>query len=184
MSLVLAGWLACGGPAEPRSSETLEPERVLDDTLTIDQLQAVGTHNSYHVDTSGFGPWNYTHRPLDEQLDLAVRQFELDLYDVDGEIEVLHLPGLDAGTTCPTLRECVQVQADWSAAHPWHVPFVTLIEPKSPDLDAAFYDTLDGILRDAWGDRLFAPAELLADHPDLPTALATDGWPTLATMLP
>lgn len=170
--------LACTGGTEP--ADTGSP-RDLDDTLTLDRIQAVGTHNSYHIDTSDFPPWDYDHRPLDEQLDLGVRQFELDLYDVDGVIEVLHVPGLDAGTTCETLAECVQTQADWSAAHPDHVPFVTLIEPKSSNLDAAFYDALDAILREAWGEALFEPSELLGEHADLPTALATDGWPTFAT---
>ncbi len=172
-------WLllfACTDDVDPTAHS-----RDLDDTLTVADVQAVGTHNSYHVDTSDFAPWDYDHRPLDEQLDLGVRQFELDLYWVDGEIQVFHFPVADAGTTCPTLPDCLDAQAGWSAAHPDHVPIVTLIEPKSGDLDAAFYDLLDGQLRDAWGERLFTPSDLLGDHADLPSALAADGWPTFAT---
>jgi len=172
--------LACTPDADP--GDTGLP-RVLDDALTIAQVQAVGTHNSYHVDTTGFGPWNYTHRPLDEQLDLGVRQFELDVWDTGVEgIEVVHLPGLDAGVTCGTLADCVQRQVDWSAAHPDHVPLVTLVEPKSSDPTGAFHDVLDAILRDAWGERLFVPADLQAGHDDLPGALAAEGWPTLGEM--
>ncbi|HND53653.1 MAG TPA: Ca2+-dependent phosphoinositide-specific phospholipase C [Pirellulaceae bacterium] len=69
------------------------------DSLRLDQVQVLGTHNSYHVAPDevaaglirAFAPQeaeanDYSHRPLVEQLDrLRVRQFELDLFlDPDG----------------------------------------------------------------------------------------------------
>ena len=59
----------------------------------LNQLQFIGTHNSYHIAPSaklrqfieavspGQGEAiSYTHRPLHEQLDSGIRQLELDLY--------------------------------------------------------------------------------------------------------
>jgi hypothetical protein len=171
--------LACT-PTDPAPASTEASS--LDDTLTIAHGQVVGTHNSYHVDTTGYPPWAYTHRPLDEQLDLGVRQFELDVWDLDGEVQVLHLPGLDAGVTCGTLADCAGVQAAWSDQHPDHFPLVTLVETKSPEARAAFLDAVDDVLRGVWGDRLFTPADLLGEAVDLPSALGDEGWPTLSEM--
>lgn len=64
-----------------------------DSSVHMNQLQVIGTHNSYHV---GFGPsagklvkakapqvfagLNYVHPPLTDQLNAGVRQVELDVY--------------------------------------------------------------------------------------------------------
>jgi hypothetical protein len=61
--------------------------------LTLNQIQAIGSHNSYHVApppallekirhiNAGWAEsWNYTHPPLAEQLAMGVRQFELDIF--------------------------------------------------------------------------------------------------------
>jgi hypothetical protein len=65
--------------------------------LRLNHLQAIGSHNSYHVappagllDTlkkfnKDAAAWNYTHPPLADQLDLGIRQFELDVFaDTEG----------------------------------------------------------------------------------------------------
>ena len=64
-----------------------------DDELRVNELQAVGTHNSYHLppnptfveELNSILPgvadfWLYEHRPLPEQFeDLGIRQIELDI---------------------------------------------------------------------------------------------------------
>src|SRR5215213_8070474 len=64
------------------------------DDLRLNQIQVIGSHNSYHVapapavmDLIAVTGWqraeslDYTHRPLPEQFDkLGVRQIELDVY--------------------------------------------------------------------------------------------------------
>lgn len=165
--------LACT-PDDPAAPAGAPPAR-------LEQLVMVGTHNSYHVQTTDISTWAYTHRPLGEQLDLGVRQFELDVYDAEG-LPVYHVAVVDAGTTCPTLADCVGAQAAWSAAHPDHLPIVTLIETKTDGVAAPFLDALDEVLRQAWGASLFTPDELRGDAADLRTALATEGWPPLDTL--
>ena len=65
-----------------------------DDAIRINQIQVIGTHNSYHIaphpnvlkliDQGGRGrsaALDYTHRPFDEQFDrLGIRQVELDIF--------------------------------------------------------------------------------------------------------
>jgi hypothetical protein len=58
----------------------------------LNQIQAIGSHNSYHVAppkelletitkfNKSAAAWNYTHPPLPEQLDMGIRQFELDIF--------------------------------------------------------------------------------------------------------
>ncbi len=58
----------------------------------LNEIQAIGSHNSYHVAPprelmeiivkthKGAAAWDYTHPPLADQLDMGVRQFELDIF--------------------------------------------------------------------------------------------------------
>lgn len=88
MRVVLFCLLICGSAvavAEP------EPEPV---PVRMNQLQVIGTHNSYHIAPAEAllavigkmkedwrGALDYTHRPLPEQFEkLGVRQIELDVF--------------------------------------------------------------------------------------------------------
>lgn len=145
----------CGGagPSDPEAA------------LRLNQLQVLGTHNSYHIEPEpallaklGDRGRNsaYTHRPLREQLEMGIRQFELDVFaDPKGGLyaspaaerlvsglqptpsvlqrpgfKVLHVQDVDYRTTCPTLVACLTELRDWSRAHPAHVPILVLIEAK------------------------------------------------------
>lgn len=141
-----------------------------DACVRLHQIQTIGTHNSYHVMPRPalfqallaydpmFLAWEYTHRPIPEQLGLlGIRQFELDVFaDPEGGLyayrgilnligddpwaedpalyepgfKVFHVQGLDFESTCPTLRDCLEDLRDWSAAHPGHLPVAVLIEAK------------------------------------------------------
>jgi hypothetical protein len=89
---VLRGLLMCFlGPLAmiPGSAQ-----KAADGELRLNQIQVIGTHNSYHIEPAEgvmnlirtFTPKTadsiqYTHRPLEQQLgELGVRQLELDLY--------------------------------------------------------------------------------------------------------
>lgn len=60
--------------------------------VRLNQIQAIGSHNSYHMAppkelletvvkfNEDAKAWNYTHPPLSTQLDMGVRQFELDIF--------------------------------------------------------------------------------------------------------
>jgi len=79
------------------------------DSVKLNQVQVIGTHNSYHA---GLAPseaklleqrnpklyqaLEYRHRPLDEQLSSGVRQIELDIYADSEGGRYAHPIGLDA----------------------------------------------------------------------------------------
>lgn len=83
-------------PAAPAAADcsTITAENT-DDCVRLNQVQLLGTHNSYHLEPKpkviealgGRGAaLQYTHKPLTEQLSrLGIRQFELDIHaDPDG----------------------------------------------------------------------------------------------------
>ena len=70
-----------------------ECQSMSDAALKLNQIQVIGTHNSYHAGIApsearlwqlrspdGFRSLDYRHRPLAQQLDSGVRQIELDIF--------------------------------------------------------------------------------------------------------
>jgi hypothetical protein len=156
------------------------------DGLRINHIQAMGTHNSYHVSP---GPTikglDYTHRPLPDQLDSGARQFELDIYfKQPGEpIDVYHLELIDMGTTCPTLTDCLQALRGWSDEHPAHHILYVMIEVKTPynaNLVDDLLTTLEDQILAVWPrERVLAPDDVQRDAASLREGLASGGWPTI-----
>jgi hypothetical protein len=158
----------------------------LDNVLHFNDIQMEGTHNSYHVETTGgiIPAWHYTHKPLDVQLAMqGVRQFELDFhYEGPSLFPVHHVPP-DVGTTCDALSTCLGILKTWSDANPRHAPLVVLLEQKD-ELDttkiSGHYDEVDAMLLSVWPrERIVTPDEVRGQHATLREAVTTDGWPTL-----
>jgi hypothetical protein len=168
-----------GGGLPPDSGD-------LDDILRFNDIQMEGTHNTYHIETTGgiIPAWKYTHKPLDEQLSMqGVRQFELDIHYTGLNDFAVHHVFADSGSTCKTLANCLAILKTWSDAHPRHAPLVVLIEQKD-DLDvnkiSGHYDELDAVLLAAWPrERIITPDEVRGQRATLREAVTTDGWPTL-----
>jgi dienelactone hydrolase len=80
---------APGGQARADSCSTITQSNI-DDCVRLNQIQVLGTHNSYHIAPAAqmlsiLGPRarniEYTHRPIAEQLSrLGVRKLELDVF--------------------------------------------------------------------------------------------------------
>lgn len=172
------------------------------DALRMNQIQVIATHNSYHVrpkkglveQVRPFYPnavtFEYTHAPLDVQLDRGLRSFELDLHCFPDGYQVYHVPHVDFGTTCKRLVDCLECVRDWSARHPRHVPIVFLLEIKDDrealamssalPVDAATLDLLDEEIRSVFPpERLITPDLVRSDAPTLEAAVRAHGWPTL-----
>jgi hypothetical protein len=79
------------------------------DSVKINQIQVIGTHNSYHAGLASseaklleqknpklYQALEYRHRPLDEQLTSGVRQIELDIYADSAGGRYAHPMGIDA----------------------------------------------------------------------------------------
>jgi Phosphoinositide phospholipase C, Ca2+-dependent len=137
--------------------------------VTINQIQVLASHNSYHVEPepallaalrSALGAaadgFEYTHRPLADELDAGVRQVELDVFVddpaggryaqpklvpllgldpvdpalTDPGLKVLHVQEVDYRSTCPTFVDCLGDIREWSHDHPGHLPITIQIEAK------------------------------------------------------
>ena len=146
--------------------------------IRLNQLQALGTHNSYHTypapPLDGVASLDYYEDPLDVQLqDQGVRQFELDVNvtnDGTGLFDVLHVQGLDEGTTCRAFLDCLTTIRNWSVAHPQHAPIAILLELKNNDFNlpvpfsnwvAGDLDRLDTSIRSVFrAKEMFTPDDL------------------------
>jgi len=170
--------------------------------LRLNQIQVVGTHNSYHVrPPAGIlkaaiairkdaKDWDYTRQPLDQQLDLGIRNFELDLNLSDKGWQVMHVPGFDAGTTVPMFADALTIVSRWSQAHPRHVPISLLLECKEEGFqlsrayrrpEAKDILQLDEQIRAAIpAERLLTPDDVRGQHKTLWDAVRHNGWPTLS----
>lgn len=136
--------------------------------LRMNDIQTIGTHNSYKIaippkelamialksaDTAR--ELDYSHVSLTAQLDLGMRQLEIDIvYDPIGGryahpklpqlsglpydasemdqpgFKVLHIPDVDVRSHCATFIKCLSQIKDWSDAHPNHVPILIMMNAK------------------------------------------------------
>lgn len=160
----------------------------LDEVMRVNQLQAKATHNSYHLKNPdpGYGAWQYNHAPLDEQLrSQGVRGFELDtqLSATTDRFEVVHLPGLDDGTTCRVFADCLSALKGWSDQNPRHHLLFVQIEPKDvPPADdpEPYFARLEQEVLAVWPrSRLVTPDDVRGASPTLRDAVLDTGWPTL-----
>lgn len=174
-------------PEDAGAPDVHSPDYPLDDVLRLNHLQALGTHNSYHVqppDTT-LSDWAYSHEPLDVQLGAqGVRQFELDVHlEPPVGFTVKHIPILDGVTTCETLHECLTVVLKWSDAHPGHHAIFILIEPKDevdPVKLKGHIAELDAAILEVWDrSRVLTPDDVRGGFPTLREAIIAEGWPTL-----
>jgi hypothetical protein len=141
----------------------------------LNEIQVLGTHNSYHIQPragllaaiASFEPelaatLEYTHLPLEEQLERGARQLEIDVYaDPAGGhyarragllaigqdprsglaelnapgLKVLHIQDLDFETHCLSFVACLEAIRGWSRQHPTHVPLMIMIEAKQDPID-------------------------------------------------
>jgi hypothetical protein len=184
--LVLIGVIAAAAACAQPVAEV--PAYPRDGELRINQLQALGTQNSYHLRPPGQGvapEWDYAHLPLDRQLDSGVRELELDVHlGADGRFQVFHMATADDRTNCALLQECLRTVRAWSDRHPRHHPVVVLIEPAD-DLDAVKidgrYDALDAEVRAVVPrERLITPDDVQGRERSLAAAVRAHRWPTLS----
>jgi hypothetical protein len=167
--------------------------------LRLNQVQALGSHNSYHVAPSVepwsvIPQWQYTHSPLDVQFESeGVRQIELDVFVDPAGHRVLHIPDVDFDTTCHRWVECLRLVKAWSDAHPRHLPIAILSELKDTGVaglptvilpwDGPALDQLDAEIRSVFGPRdVLTPDEVRGPHATLAEAITGSGWPFLDSL--
>lgn len=211
MSVTFMHRLLCAASAS-LAAACASPGAPADRALRLNDIQIIGSHNSYRraPDAEGVAAiaaarpglaeiLAYEHPPLARQLDLGVRQFELDVFappesvpeDEAPGFRVMHLPGLDDESHCPRLADCLGELRAWSRAHPGHLPVIITIDAKDRPfgisgvavprpLTPALLEALDRELVEGLGRaRLITPDDVRRRHPTLRDAVRAGGWPTL-----
>lgn len=149
------------------------PDRIKSSDLRLNDIQVVGTHNSYKKpipppelnllrerSPQSSMALDYGHPPLIDQLNLGLRQLEIDVvndpeggrfakpllpaatagqpgavaYDATGMqapgFKVLHVPDVDVRSHCATFVLCLSQVKAWSKAHPDHAPILIMLNAK------------------------------------------------------
>ena len=162
------------GPVQAAS----DPDLSKLENIKLTQLQYIGSHNSYKKALDNrlmtwlkmFDPdvaesLDYAHSPIETQLDLGLRLFEIDLfYDPEGDryheplgqqwpfaessrtmpftdgvqdsaFKVMHIQDIDFQTHCPTLKDCLRIFSTFSEANPNHLPIILTLNLKSDIID-------------------------------------------------
>lgn len=141
-----------------------------DDNLKLNQLQVIGSHNSYktaiepalykviYEKDSAIAGVQYEHIPIADQLNMGLRNLEIDIYadtkggkyahpkglelakpekpyDTKGELnkpgfKIIHMMDVDFRSSVLTFEACLQMLKKWSDEHPGHVPVFITLEPK------------------------------------------------------
>ncbi len=113
-------------------------------------------------------------------------------------MKLLHIPDLDYNTNYLTFKLALQSIKGWSDAHPQHLPIFVLVELKTktvgdilPIFTTALpftkgaMDSIDQEIDDIFGkgsNKIYTPDMLRGIEPNLKTAIAKNGWPTVSTM--
>jgi hypothetical protein len=146
------------------------------DQVPINHIQVIGSHNSYkqaiapglfrlmeEKDSAAASKLDYSHISLPAQLDMGLRDLEIDVYaDTSGGrfahprgldwvggqppfdtaglmntpgFKVLHIPDIDFRSNCLTLRNCLIQLRTWSDAHPRHYPVYVTMNAKNQGLE-------------------------------------------------
>ncbi len=162
---------------EPRTSHADEDLARLPN-LALSALQMIGSHNSYKkampANVMALLKWvepavaqglDYSHIPIEEQLALGLRVFEIDVFhDPEGErysrplgrglhpltpafneweqaqldapgLKVLHIQDIDYRSHCLTFRECLETFRDFSDANPGHLPIFISLNLKTSPIE-------------------------------------------------
>jgi hypothetical protein len=142
----------------------------------MNQVQVVGSHNSYKKaieaslmrllrkdDPNKYASLEYSHIGFAEQLDLGLRNLEIDVvadpkgglyakplgislisggapYDPEHQmmkpgLKVLHVPDIDFRSHAYTFREALRQLRAWSDAHPNHLPIAVTMNAKDSGAD-------------------------------------------------
>ena len=105
--------------------------------VTINQLQFIGSHNSYKLamddkvmaqltrqNPDAARSLDYSHSLITDQLDMGIRKLELDVFfDEDSDSLVVgHVQQIDMNSSCTPLDVCFDQILTWSQANSSHVP--------------------------------------------------------------
>lgn len=193
-------------PCDENKIAAFEIEQAIEDGVKYNEVAFIGTHNSYQieateeflklynaVDVVTFGiidgeTADFTMDTLTEQMQLGIRNFEIDIETVvtDDEIGfvVSHSPLLDNTSSCYDFEKALEEIKMWSDANPNHLPISIIIEPKEfllpisgmRNFNLEYANAFDDLLREKLGETLLTPSEMMGEYASLKEMREADGW--------
>ena len=181
--------------------------------IKFNELSFIATHNSYqtqsveayrqifdNLSTLTFGlvsdkSGEFSSQTLTEQFNCGIRSIEMDIETVKNGEDIsfvcMHSPNLDNGTTCYDFELALKEIRMWSDYNPNHLPVTIIIEPKTlfiPMENMKFFNldyalVLDELLRNALGDKLFTPKDMLREYNSFAEMRFADDWCEAEDML-
>jgi hypothetical protein len=167
-----------------------------DDTfgkLSVNHLQFLGTHNSYHVTPAI--PFSktfiYTHDKIINQLHRGVRHFEFDSHfdRITNRWVVYHIAIVDSSTNCgDCLCDCLGEVKKWSDQNSNHTVMVIFLEPKTifnahpfcTGDDAYIFHRMESEVLSVFPlDQIIVPDQIRGNFTSLRSAVITRGWPSV-----
>lgn len=176
------------------------------DGVKFNEVAYIATHNSYQLqsvpsyqkayrdlETVTFGlikgdAPTYCSDTLTEQFNVGIRSIELDVETVvngdDVSFICTHSPLIDMTSSCYDFELALEEIKMWSDANPGHLPISIIVEPKEFFLlengmrfiNLKYANVLDNLIREAFGEKLITPAEMMGEHNSLKEMREADDW--------
>ncbi len=173
--------------------------------VRFNEVAFIGTHNSYKIgatrqykelydalDVATFGligkeTAEFEADTLTQQLELGIRNLELDIETVTGEktgFVISHIPYLDNVSSCYDFATALEEVKLWSLNNPGHLPVTLIVEPKRGvvpiegmrGFNIDYANLLDELVRDALGECLLTPADMMGEYASFKEMREADGW--------
>jgi hypothetical protein len=177
-----------------------------DQTIRLNEIQMLATHNSYKKTGSDIGKFfvglgdsfdearalKYGYKNLTDQFEAGVRSMEFDLRLRKTQYVLTHVPLVDNSSVAPDFAQALEEIALFSSNHPNHVPIIILMEIKDDwmILDHALQvieskdlENLNTLLTEKLGNQLFTPQMMMEADKTLKETIQSTGWPTLNSLL-
>lgn len=193
-------------PCDESKIAAFDIDKAVADGVKFNDVVFMGTHNSYQTQaTSAFIKFykaldiltfsyvdgdvtSFVMDTLTEQLELGVRNLEIDVETVVDDTEigfiVSHSPIFDNTSSCYDFEKALDELIMWSDANPGHLPVSIIIEPKEGlppvnglrNFNLEYANALDSLLREKLGDKLLTPADMMGEYESFKAMREDDGW--------
>lgn len=199
-------------PCDEQKFADFNLQKAFDDGIRFNEVAFLGTHNSYQllataprriydkicqiIPTGKKGDkLGFEMDTLTVQLEKGVRNLEIDIETVDDgksiSFIVTHDPILDNVSSCYDFKKALEEIRLWSDNNPNHLPITIIIEPKGKvteinnmkKFSVDYANALGETVKNALGDTLLTPAQMMRDYASFEEMRLADDWLTLKETL-
>ena len=164
-------------------------DRDIPDTIPLNKLRFLSTHNSYHKQAGHlklmiaklFAPnevegLKYSHPHLYQQLDSGVRSMEFDVRYVNGSFVNMHVPIVDNSSNSPDVALAFKEINKWSNNHPLHIPIIIMVELSREWCEYYLFQSkwnenlflkFDDVVFNEFKNKVITPTDLEKGYPNL-----------------